>query len=181
MALNKSSKFGVTEGLVFGKTDIQEEQQEHEVQKEHEAQQAQDVQEYLEYGTTQGRKGKRAKRINMAFSDKNYEYIKKQSRWEGLSATAFVNMIIDNYKKDTGGEKERILKRLEATVNAISLLIEDEKYGFKANLTYEQEELIRAIQRCGERDIEKFGKEIKRERKIDEEILNEMISANKEK
>ena len=52
-----------------------------------------------EYGTTQGKKGQHAKRINMAFSDANHEYITKESRRRGISATAFVNQIIDEYKK----------------------------------------------------------------------------------
>ena len=67
------------------------------------AQEAQEVQEtqekqLREYGTTQGKKGQHAKRINMAFSDANHEYITKESRRQGMSATAFVNMIIDQYK-----------------------------------------------------------------------------------
>ena len=70
----------------------------------HEVQQAQVVQQVKdrEYGTTQGRKGQKAKRINMAFSDKNHEFITKESRKQGMSATAFVNMILDQYR-DKGG------------------------------------------------------------------------------
>ena len=66
------------------------------------AQEAQDVHEEArrEYGTTQGRKGQHAKRINMAFSDINHEYITKESRRRGMSATAFVNKILDSYRSN---------------------------------------------------------------------------------
>lgn len=75
--------------------------------KERHAQQAQLVHEAQEvqeekqrpYGTTQGKKGQKAKRINMAFSDANHDYITKESRRRGMSATAFVNKIIDEYKE----------------------------------------------------------------------------------
>lgn len=66
-------------------------------QQAQETQQVQEVQQ-REYGTTQGKKGQHAKRINMAFSDINHEYITKESRRQGLSATAFVNKIIDGYR-----------------------------------------------------------------------------------
>lgn len=69
---------------------------------EQQVQVVQDVQkeQQREYGTTQGKKGQHAKRINMAFSDANHEYITKESRRRGMSATAFVNLIIDAYKKN---------------------------------------------------------------------------------
>ena len=70
MALNKPSKFGAADGLEFG-----------EVAREvHEVQAKQEVQEPREYGTTQGRKGQKAKRINMAFSDENHDFITKESK-----------------------------------------------------------------------------------------------------
>lgn len=96
MALRKSSRntFGVTKDLEFeGILDarIQDVQQVHEVQ---------EVQEMpKEIGTTQGKKGQKLKRINMAFSDVNHEYITKESRRRGISSTAFVNQIIDEYRK----------------------------------------------------------------------------------
>ena len=88
MALNKTSKFGVDEGLF--KKDIQEVYSIQQVQKVHEVQK--------EIGTTQGRKGQKLKRINMAFSDVNYEYIKTESKRRGISATAFVNQINDKFR-----------------------------------------------------------------------------------
>lgn len=89
---------------------VQEVHEEHEAQEVHEVQDVQvvhDVQEVQEvqepqgreYGTTQGKKGQHAKRINMAFSDDNHDFITRESRRQGMSATAFVNMIIDEYKK----------------------------------------------------------------------------------
>ena len=52
-----------------------------------------------QFGHTQGRKGQKAKRITMAFSDDNHEYITYESRRRGMSATAFVNMVLDKYKE----------------------------------------------------------------------------------
>lgn len=85
MARNRQSRFGVDEDL-FG----QEKKQEQEV---HQVQEA-----GKEIGTTQGKKGQKLKRINMAFSDLNYEYITRESRRRGMSATAFVNQIIAEYR-----------------------------------------------------------------------------------
>lgn len=102
MALNKSSKFGALENLDF-RIDAQDVQQAHVTYK---AQEVQEVQKVMkEIGTTQGRKGHKLKRINMAFSDMNHEYITKESRRRGMSATAFVNMIIDEYRSENGGVK----------------------------------------------------------------------------
>lgn len=88
----------------------QEEQQAHLAQEEHAVQDVHVVQEthqvkdssQLILGTTQGVKGKKLPRINMAFSSETYEYIKRESRMRGLSATAFVNHIIEEYKKEPG-------------------------------------------------------------------------------
>lgn len=83
MAKKKTSKFGVDEELFLGN-----EQQAQEVQKE--------------IGSTQGKKGEKLKRMTMAFSDVNYKYMTLESRRRGLSATAFVNKIIDGYRKNEG-------------------------------------------------------------------------------
>ena len=56
-----------------------------------------------EIGTTQGKKGQKLKRINMAFSDDNHYYVTHESRRRGISATAFVNMIIDQYRNSSEG------------------------------------------------------------------------------
>ncbi len=51
-------------------------------------------------GCTQGRKGMKLNRINMGFSDVNYEFIRFQARYKGLTMTQFVNGIIDNFRKE---------------------------------------------------------------------------------
>lgn len=66
------------------------------------AKNAQEVQEVCTRSTrsgTQGRKGCHAKRINMAFSDDNYEWIRKTARQEGITMTQLVNAILDSYRK----------------------------------------------------------------------------------
>lgn len=78
--------------------EVQDVQVVHNVQVVHDVQEVQEPQ-CREYGTTQGKKGQHAKRINMAFSDDNHDFITRESRRQGMSATAFVNMIIDEYKK----------------------------------------------------------------------------------
>lgn len=69
------------------------------------AHEEQEVQEVIqlpkkEIGNTQGKKGMKLKRINMAFSDDNHDYITRKSRQMGISATAFVNIIIEQYKNN---------------------------------------------------------------------------------
>ncbi len=91
MALNRTSKFGADEGLFKKST-----QDAHEVQETQYVHKVQEVKK--EIGTTQGKKGQKLKRINMAFSDVNHEYITTESRRRGISATAFVNQIIDEYR-----------------------------------------------------------------------------------
>lgn len=90
MAKNQSSKFGADDGLF---PQPENKPVAHDVQQ---VQHAQEVQK--EIGTTQGKKGQKLKRINMAFSDINHEYITKESRRQGISSTAFVNMIIDEHR-----------------------------------------------------------------------------------
>lgn len=93
MAKGRTSSFKDAGNDLFGKSGSEHEEQQVQV-----VQEAQEEQQ-REYGTTQGKKGQHAKRINMAFSDANHEYITKESRRRGISATAFVNQIIDEYKK----------------------------------------------------------------------------------
>lgn len=92
MAKGRTSSFSDAGDGLFGNKEENKTTQ--QVQVVQEAQEEQN----REYGTTQGKKGQHAKRINMAFSDANHEYITKESRRQGMSATAFVNMIIDQYK-----------------------------------------------------------------------------------
>ena len=49
---------------------------------------------------TQGRKGCKALRINMAFSPDNHEFIRVLARISGKTMTEFTNFIIDAYRKE---------------------------------------------------------------------------------
>lgn len=92
MARNKISNFSADEGLFDKFKNTQEVQ---DVQQVQEVKIAQTVKEI---GSTQGKKGQKLKRINMAFSDANHEFIVTESRKNGISATAFVNRILDAYR-----------------------------------------------------------------------------------
>lgn len=59
--------------------------------REYEGREAQEIRETLK---TQGRKGAGLKRINLAFSDTNYEYISTMARVRGETLTGFVNHVI---------------------------------------------------------------------------------------
>lgn len=54
----------------------------------------------ITFGATQGKKGHKAPRINMAFSPENHEWIKTKSRQLGISATELVNTIIERQRLD---------------------------------------------------------------------------------
>lgn len=110
MARNKTSKFGAAEGLfatqeqealdvqnVQEVQEIQEVQEEKTIKETKKVQQVQDVHE--EMPATQGKKGAKAKRLNLAYSDANYEYISKESRKRGLTMTQFLNDIIATYRE----------------------------------------------------------------------------------
>lgn len=97
MARNKSSKFGVADGFDF-KNDY-EEQEAQEVQYDNTISTKRTIsQEDAERGT-QGRKGYKMPRINMAFEPEVHEWVKKTSRQEGVSMTDFVNQILKKEKK----------------------------------------------------------------------------------
>lgn len=100
MALNRKSAFGAADGL-FDKskedTDISTRSTRST------GRYTQDVQEVHEkLPQTQGKKGAKAKRINMAFSDENHEWIKRESRRQGISATQYVNDIVAQERKRLG-------------------------------------------------------------------------------
>ena len=54
----------------------------------------QEAQEMREAGTTQGRGGCKAARINMAFLPPVYEYLRVMSRVQGMTITDFTNRIL---------------------------------------------------------------------------------------
>lgn len=49
---------------------------------------------------TQGRKGCKAVRINMAFSSSNYNFVKTMARATGRTMTEFTNSIISAYQRE---------------------------------------------------------------------------------
>lgn len=83
---------------------VYEEQEQHEVHDAHEEQEVQETHEYgRKLGSTQGRKGEKLKRINIAFDDENYEYVRLESRRRGHSITKFVNDILEQYRLSDEG------------------------------------------------------------------------------
>lgn len=64
-----------------------------------------------EIHSTQGRKGEKQQRINMAFSPENLDYIRAMAGLKGISATRFVNDLIaqDREKNGTAYDKIRSL------------------------------------------------------------------------
>ena len=89
MARNKTSKFGAAEGLF-----ATQEQEALDVQNVYEVQEVQE-----EKTIKETKKGAKAKRLNLAYSDANYEYISKESRRRGLTMTQFLNDIIATYRE----------------------------------------------------------------------------------
>ena len=120
MARKRSSSFGADEGLFDNFSSqptqqVQDQPHTHEVHEAYEvpgkdivppvhmAQEVHQVQEIMpgrELGSTQGKKGQKLPRMNVAFSDENHAYLTYISRRRGLSATAFVNLIIDEYRRN---------------------------------------------------------------------------------
>ena len=49
---------------------------------------------------TQGRKGCKATRINMAFAPDNYEFVKVMAKASGHTMTEFTNMVIAAYRRE---------------------------------------------------------------------------------
>ena len=70
-----------------------EEQQAQEVQRKRTPYTPEKAQEMREAGTTQGRKGCKAVRINMAFTPEIHEYIRTMARLRGESVTEFTNFV----------------------------------------------------------------------------------------
>ncbi len=65
---------------------------------------------------TQGRKGKKLPRINMAFDNENLEYLHIISRIEGVTVTKYVNILIEADRKKRAEDIERakgVLKGVE--------------------------------------------------------------------
>lgn len=88
---------------------------------------AQERKERAEELRTQGRRGCRAVRINMAFTPGNHEFIKVMARASGRTMTEFTNLVIAAYRK----EHPEIMEQANAFLNTInsgafSSLLEDD-------------------------------------------------------
>ena len=65
---------------------------------------------------TQGRKGCKAIRINMAFTPQNHEFLKVMSKASGRSMTAFCNLVLDAYQR----EHPEIMGQAQAFLDTIN-------------------------------------------------------------
>ena len=65
---------------------------------------------------TQGRKGCKAIRINMAFTPENHEFIKVMAKASGKTMTEFTNLVIAAYRK----EHPEIMKQATAFLETIN-------------------------------------------------------------
>lgn len=59
---------------------------------------------------TQGRKGCKATRINMAFTPDNHDFIKTMAKIRGETMTEYTNRIIEQYREEHGEEYAKILE-----------------------------------------------------------------------
>ena len=65
---------------------------------------------------TQGRKGCKAVRINMAFTPDNYEFIKVMAKASGRTMTEFTNLVIAAYQR----EHPEIMQQAQAFLDTIN-------------------------------------------------------------
>lgn len=65
---------------------------------------------------TQGRKGCKAIRINMAFSPSNHEFIKTMAKASGHTMTEFTNLVISAYRR----EHPEIMGQAQAFLDTIN-------------------------------------------------------------
>ena len=66
---------------------------------------------------TQGRKGCKAIRINMAFTPDNHEFIKVMAKASGRTMTEFANLVIEAYRREHPEIMEKANEFL-ATINS---------------------------------------------------------------
>lgn len=85
---------------------------EQEEQNQRKAYSAEQAQEMRQAGTTQGRKGCKAIRINMAFTPEVHEYIKTMARVRGESITDFTNYVFKQ-SMETNAETYKLAKQFQ--------------------------------------------------------------------
>lgn len=76
-----------------------------------------EAEERAETLTTQGRKGCKAVRINMAFTPSNHEFIKLMAKATGKTMTEFTNLVVTAYQREHPEIMEQAQKFL-TTVNS---------------------------------------------------------------
>lgn len=76
----------------------------HEEQHTHDVHNTHDVQTSSKLQGTQGRKGQKLPRINMAFSNENMDYLRTMASATQTNVTAYVNMLVN---QDRERNKER--------------------------------------------------------------------------
>ena len=70
-------------------------------------QEAQPAQDEYEARNTQGKAGMKATRINMAFSDSNYEFIDTMAHAHKMTITKYVNHLIEEERKRSADKYEQ--------------------------------------------------------------------------
>ena len=83
----------------------------------------QEAAERKEKMQTQGRKGVKAERINMAFSPSNIAFIRTMAKASGVSMTEFVNLVIAAYQREHPEFMEQAQAVLAAAENTVSILM----------------------------------------------------------
>jgi len=61
-------------------------------------------------GRTQGRKGCKQPRINMAFTTPNYKYLKQMAKLNGMTLTEFCNAVIEQHRQEHSGPFDNALE-----------------------------------------------------------------------
>ena len=59
---------------------------------------------------TQGRKGCKATRINMAFTPENHDFIKTMAKIRGETMTEYTNYLIEQYRTEHGENYAKVLE-----------------------------------------------------------------------
>ena len=75
-----------------------------------------EIEERKEALQTQGRKGAKAVRINMAFTPSNHEFVKVMAKASGKSMTEFTNLVIAAYRN----EHPEIMREAQSFLDTIN-------------------------------------------------------------
>lgn len=87
----------------------------------------------LEYGTTQGRKGMRLKRINITLGSNVKEHVNNASAVFGQSMTAYINGLIDDIRQVEASDSKKGIKQGTATKitgSRITMAFSDDNYEY---------------------------------------------------